>query len=125
MYRLPEKLLAVLLSVLLGLIPLQGAMAGVYSQKDDVVHQHHMDANHSDIMVMMHDSATMMDCDECNTATLCGGNSCSSGHCISCILALLPQILIPTLQTSTSIVAQLHFEFMRQPASSLFRPPRA
>ena len=125
MHRFSEKLLAVLLSVLLGLIPLQGAMAGVYSQQDEDVHQHMMDSNHSNSMVIMEDHTVRMDCDECNTTILCNGNSCSSGHCISCILALLPEILIPTLQTSASIIIQSHTDLVHQPASSLFRPPRA
>lgn len=125
MHQLREKLLAVLLSVLLGLIPLQGAMAGVYSQQDDDVHQHLMDSNHANNMVLMDDQAAQMDCDECNTITFCSGNSCSSGHCISCILALLPEILIPTHQTSVSIAIQSHTDLMHQPASSHFRPPRA
>ncbi|MES9861525.1 MAG: hypothetical protein ABW157_12415 [Candidatus Thiodiazotropha sp. LLP2] len=125
MYRLPKKLLAVLLSVLLGLIPMQGAVAGVDYQQDGDVHQHLMDSNHSNIMVLMEDHAAMMDCDKCNTTILCGGNSCSSGHCISCILALLPEILIPTLQISVSIVTQSNTGLMHQPPSSHFRPPRA
>lgn len=127
MCRLPDKLIAVLLSVVLGLIPLRGAVAGVTStvNQTNEQHLHQMNVNHSSDVVLMDDHATTMGCEICNAHSLCSGSNCVSGHCVSCLLALLPDTLIPRHQISAIIIIQPDIDWGRQPTSSLFRPPRA
>ena len=127
MRQLPKKLLAVLLSVLLGLIPLQGALAGFTSpveQKEEG--QHHLpQAHHSSDMVSMHDHAAEMDCENCNSDSGCNGNDCSSEHCVCCFLVLLPYFFFPENLTLASVVIQADSDLVRFSSTALFRPPKA
>ena len=127
MRRFPEKLLAALLSVVLGLIPLQGAMAGFTSslEQKSEVHQHQMGNHHNGGQVVTTEHGAMMDCENCNADTGCSGGSCSSGHCVSCLLGLLPDFSFSTLQITFTAVMQTHSDLVNQSISSLFRPPRA
>lgn len=127
MHRLPDKLFAVLLSVMLGLIPLQGAMGGFTStlEQKGGEHQHQIDGHHSADVILMNDHAANPGCDNYNADAGCNGNNCSFGHCVSCLLALLPDFFFPTLQTATSKVIQTDSDLLNQTVSSLFRPPRA
>jgi hypothetical protein len=127
MCRFSEKLLAILLSVLLGLIPLQGAMAGLASllEQTSEVQQHQMGSHHDTGQGSTVDHGAMMDCENCNTHTESCGDKCSSGHCVSCLLALPAGFSFSVHHTSTSLVMQTHCLLVKQRISSLFRPPRA
>ncbi|MEW8052700.1 MAG: hypothetical protein AB2809_20255 [Candidatus Thiodiazotropha sp.] len=127
MHRLSRKLFAVLLSLLLGLIPLQGAMGGFISplKQKGGEHQYQIEAHHEAGMIMMNDHAAELNCGQHSTDAGYDGNSCSFGHCVSCLLALLPDFFFPTLHTAVSIVIQTDSDLLNQTVSSLFRPPRA
>ncbi|MBL3591192.1 MAG: hypothetical protein JMN24_15585 [gamma proteobacterium endosymbiont of Lamellibrachia anaximandri] len=122
MPRLSDKLLAVLLTLLLGLSPLQGAMAGFAASPDREGSVHQMSDMHDSGMVM--DQAAH-DCKQCSADDGCGGHSCSSGQCASCALALLPVFLLPTHLAATPVLPRADKGFVSQLSSSLFRPPRA
>ena len=127
MRRLPHKLLTVLLSLLLGLIPLQGVTGGFtppLKQKGEENH-YQMEAHHDVGVVLINDQAAELGCENCNPDTVCNGNNCSFGHCVSCLLALVPDFFFPTLQTTASIVIQTDSDLLSQAISSHFRPPRA
>lgn len=126
MHRIPGQLLAVLLSVMLGLIPLQGAIAGLSSSLEQTskAHQHQMGNYHDVSQVSAADLGAMMDCENCNSDSGCSGDSCSSGHCVSCLLALLTEFSFSLRPNTASVVMQTHSALVNQRISSLFRPPR-
>ncbi|MBA1445539.1 MAG: hypothetical protein FE835_11705 [Gammaproteobacteria bacterium] len=114
-------MLALLLTLLLGLSPLQGAMAGFAAASDWEGSMHQMSNMHDDSMVM--DQAAH-DCEQCNADDGCAGHSCSSGQCASCVLALLPVFLLPTHLAARPILPMADKGFVSQLSSSLFRPSR-
>ncbi len=123
MDRLSEKLLAILLTLLLGLSPLQSAMAGFAVSSDQEGGVHQISVIQGD-MVMNIDHATY-DCEQCNADDGCNGHSCSSGQCASCVLAVLPIGSHPINFKATSKLLQKGDYFVSQLSSSLFRPPKS
>jgi hypothetical protein len=120
-----KKLLAILLALLVGLIPLQSAIAGFADSFGPGDGAHQM-ADRPDSSQTMADHVIAQDCEHCKTDTGCSnGHGCSSGHCVSCVLGLLPVLSFPTSQSSTSVQFRTVDGFVRQLSSSLFRPPRA
>lgn len=123
MRQSPKKLLAILLALLVGLIPLQAAMAGFadsFGQGDGA----HQMADRHDGSQAMADPVMGQDCEHCKADTG-NGHSCSSGHCVSCVLGLLPSLSFSTHQSATSVQFRTVDGFVRRLSSSLFRPPRA
>ena len=121
-----KKLLAILLALLVGLIPLQSAMAGFadsFGQGDGV---HQMVDTHDGSQAMA-DHVMAQDCEHCKVDAGCsnGQHGCSSGHCVSCVLGLLPVLSFPTHQSAASVRFRTADGFVRQLSSFLFRPPRA
>jgi hypothetical protein len=123
MRQVSEKLLAVLLTLLLGLSPLQGVMTGFATSSDQEKRVHQLADMHSD-KVMDTDHATP-DCEQCNVDDGCTGLNCSSGQCASCVLAVLPDSSHPMDLTTTSGFIRTDGGFISQLSSSLFRPPKA
>lgn len=124
MDRLSEKLLAILLTLLLGLSPpLQGAMAGLAVSSDHEGETYQMSDTQGD-MVKDIDPATH-DCEQYNADDGCNGHSCSSGQCASCVLAVLPICSHPINFKATSKLLQKGDYFVSQLSSSLFRPPKS
>lgn len=125
MRQSPNKLLAILLALLVGLIPFQSAMAGFadsFGQGDGI----HQMADRHDGSQAMADHVMAQDCEHCKTDAGCSnGHGCSSGHCVSCVLGLLPVLSVPTHQSAASVQFRTDDGFVRQLSSSLFRPPRA
>ena len=120
-----KKLLAILLALLVGLIPFQSAMAGFadsFGQGDGV---HQMAGRHDGSQAMA-DHVMAQDCEHCKVDAGCSnGHECSSGHCVSCVLGLLPVLSLPPYQSAASIKVATDDGFVRQLSSFLFRPPRA
>lgn len=121
MCRLSKKLLTVLLALLLGMSPLQGAIAGFASSFDQEgsVHQ---TADRHDIAT---DHAAAQDCEQCNTEAGCNGNSCSSDQCASCALVVFTVFSYHTNLTAMPGLSRAYDGFVSQHSSSLFRPPKA
>ncbi|MBT8438657.1 MAG: hypothetical protein HKP55_02765 [Gammaproteobacteria bacterium] len=121
MMRKPGQMAAILLSLLLVLLPMQSAIAGMMSfdRPDDRVSHSLMDMEHH---------ASMPDCDECSHCSInntCDENDCSSGHCATCV-AGIPVDSTASLKISSSLENPVLYHsvsiaFIR----SLYRPPRA
>jgi hypothetical protein len=122
MHRLSEKLLAILLTLLLVLSPLQGVMAGNTASSDQEEGVHQMAGMHGD-MVMVTDHVTD-NCVQCDANDDCTGHTCSSCQCASCTLALLSVSPLPANSAATPILFRADDGFVSQYSSSLFRPPR-
>jgi hypothetical protein len=123
MHRLSEKLLAILLTLLLVLSPLQGVMAGITASSDQEEGVHQMAGMHGD-MVMVTDHVTD-NCVQSDANDDCTGHTCSSCQCASCTLALLPIFSLPTNHTATPVLFRADDGFVSQRSSPLFRPPRS
>ena len=123
MCRLSEQLLAVMLMLMLALSPLQSAIAGTASPgKGEPVSQ--TGCMHHDSMMMASDQSTH-DCDQCNSDTGCSNHSCSSGHCASSVLVMIPAFSYPLNLAVTIVLPAADDGFVSQLSTSLFRPPRA
>jgi hypothetical protein len=123
MHRLPEKLLIIMLTLLLGLAPLQGALAGIFISTDQHVGMQQMPDSHADAMVMDH--STSHDCVQNMDDKRCSGHSCSSGHCASCALGLTASFAYTAIFSSAPKSNLTDERFVSQTSSLLFRPPRA
>lgn len=124
MSRISEKLLVIALMLLLGLSPLHGAMGEIdsFSQHGESVHQI-FDLQDDDVVDHSNHSATQ-ECGQCNIETGCNGHSCSTGHCVTCVIALLPVFSLPTNHLAESLSSRLNNRHLKPISSSLFRPPR-
>ena len=124
MYRLSQKTLALVIALLMGILPLQRAVAGVASslvQGESVSRM--ADRNHGQ-MDMREDQAGDH-CDQCVTGDCCADDICSTGACASVALALLAVFSLPTNHVTTSNIVGADDGFVSQFSASLFRPPRA
>lgn len=123
MARFSEKILVAFLALLLGLSPLQGAMAGLASSfaKDGSAH-HQM----SDMPCDMHmeSSHGAKDGNQCDKQSDCADHSCASGHCATCVLAIMPDFPNPINPVNTHEFHRAQDGLVDQRSSSLFRPPR-
>lgn len=124
MYTLSEKLLAAIMALLLGLSPLQGAVAAVLDTpiqgtgmrlmveeqgNDTSMPSHQMD----------HDATQLMPDGGCTT------HAGASHHCASCATGIITDL---TSLTHPATAQELRLAtqdgFTSQPVSSLYRPPR-
>lgn len=120
MYLSSEKLLAILLVLLIGLFPLQGAIADLTGLTGQLGQMHQMTDIHSDGMVMNsnHDNAqTGIDAD-------CSDHDCASCQCASCTLAILPVLLNLTNVSVIPGYVRTDPGIINHAPSSPFRPPR-
>ena len=122
MYALHRKFIGVLLSLMLGLLPLQGVFAGETSMP---MHDSMLAASMND--TMSHEPASQMsaDCDQCEQDSCCSGSSCDIHHCASCVFAAVlteSSAMLPLL----AAVPLLAFDprVGSFTLSSLYRPPR-
>lgn len=123
MQILSERLLVILLTLLLGLAPLQSALASFANSSDQEDGVHQMEGMPSDMTgVTDHDTH---DCEQCNVGNECAGHDCSSSHCTSCVLALLPILSFQASHTTATVLFPSDDGIISQLSSSLFRPPRA
>lgn len=123
MRTLHRKFVAILLSLLLGLLPLQGVFAGEapMNARGSVVNMSGMTGMDHEKMLQMAQT-----CDQCDQDSCCNGGSCSIDHCASCALSAVltgSSMNLPLeVKTSLSGFASL------SPSSTLsflYRPPRA
>ena len=124
MRQISGTLLAVLITLLLGLSPLQGTIAGVSDSFDQQADARQIaDAIDSGIAVSS-DYAVTQNCEQCDADNGCFNQSCPPGECATCALALPPiashltdPVTAPgMLPTDEGVVKQL--------VPSLFRPPK-
>ena len=116
-------MLVVFLALLLGLSPLQGAMAGLMSSFEQEGRMHHqMSDTRCDIH--MENGRAAQNGNQCDTQADCTDHNCASGHCASCVLAVIPHFSNFSSLHNTPEFSRTHEKFAGQLASSLFRPPR-
>ena len=124
MCRLPEKLLTVLLALLLGLPPLQGALGGLIPTPNQGEELHRVAGMAADNLEMPAEQKTH-DCEQSHSQGCCDGSTCFSSQCCSCIEVLFSSLGHPTAGFLQSCIRPTAEAFVGRPASSLYRPPRA
>ncbi len=124
MHRLPEKLLAISLAIILGLVPLRGAMAGIadFSPQKQGVHRL-IDMQH-DMIKLTADHSTGV-CDQCDDEDTCIDHACSANLCTSCPVALLSSFSFSTNSVVSSAFLPGDDNLVNRHFSFLFRPPKA
>ncbi len=122
MHTLHQKSVAILLSLLLGLLPLQGVFAAEASMNTQG-----SVANVSDMADMGHEQMpeTAQACDQCEQDGCCNGDSCGIEHCASCALAavLMDSAMVLPMPVKTDLMG-LAPQTTSSTPSFLYRPPR-
>ena len=124
MCALHKKIIAVLLSLLLGLLPLQGVFATDSSMmhfQDAMVDANvGVDMNHEQLSDMV------LECDQGEQDSCCSGSSCDVHHCASCVFAAVPTVSSLLLSLPfASHLAIFESRITSFTPASLYRPPRA
>jgi hypothetical protein len=125
MRRLPDKLLALLLSLLLGLAPLQGVM-GMPGGSPDLQTAPQQPAHNHDHDPLSGEIAKSSPCTHCLSHDCCQGQAggSASNHCSGC-LAALPVAMSPVAMTSDNLTYPLiQVRYTNRLPSSILRPPR-
>ena len=125
MYRSSQKLLASLLVLLVGLLPLQGSAASLAagSNSDHGAMSHHATLHAQDGAAVSY-AAQMTHCGDCCVGSHCDRNSaCSSVQCGSCSLAMLSLFDLPE-RTADPVPSEKSQRPARPSLSLPFRPPR-
>jgi hypothetical protein len=122
MPRNPNKLVALLLSLLLGLLPVQNLFAS------DSAPKAHERTAHMERAVdgQQRDRAASITCNGCDSGTCCKQNSCAFHHCAFCALsAIIPrESLVLGLATGMPVPG-LGQRLPTNIHSDFFRPPRS
>jgi len=123
MSQFSEKLLVAFLGLVLGLSPLQDALAGLGSSLDQKTDAQLLSDMHC--AVSMEANHASPDDHQCNTQQDCHDRACSAGHCASCVLALLSESFRISKSGNTSDFPAFQSEYISSRSASFFRPPRA
>ena len=124
MRQFSGKLLAVLITLLLGLSPLQGAIANFSGSLDQQGGAHQMaDAFDSGIAVSS-DYMVIQNCEQHGFDDDCFSHNGSAGQCATCALALPPIASYPTDPTATPGMLRADEDTVKKPDTSLYRPPK-
>jgi hypothetical protein len=117
--------LARLLALLLGISPLQSAMAGFTAHAVQAGSGHQMGHEHEAGMTMDQNKVMKHDCRQCQDPTGCSGHTCSSGHCSSCAPALLStlQHFVIVSGLGTFFRLMKHFHYATHPTHSAHPRP--
>ena len=121
MMRKPRQSAAILLSLLLVLLPMQGAFAGILSMD-------HSDEAVSHSMVDMDHETSMSCCDgheDCTANNICSANDCTSGHCATCVTGIVGDSKVSSNTSCQEKYVSLKHSVSSKALSSLYRPPRA
>ncbi len=122
MHSLSDKLLPILLALLLGFSPLQGAVASMSSSPYQNMNMQQVMDHEDGRGVSPHQQ-----CPHCqkhmsdNCSLMHAG---SANHCTGCIVGILPattSLLTPTLRP---LLRTHEHQFTSQVTASLYRPPR-
>jgi len=124
MNQLTKKLQAFLFTLLVGLSPLQGAIASFVETIDQQEKTVQMaDASDSSMAASFAFMVTP-NCGRCNIADDCFSHSCSSGQCVTCALALPPVASHSMNTTATPGMLGAEEGIVKQLSIPLFRPPK-
>lgn len=122
MRRYSEKLLPIVLTLLLGLSPLQSVMAGLDASLNQGAEVAQM-AGMQGAMDMKADGKGM-DCEQCGHDNGCAGYDCSSGQCGFCAAAIPQNFFTSSTPSSTPHFGHVKDGFESRLTFSLFRPPK-
>lgn len=128
MPTLTDKLLSLALALILGLSPVQAAMAGVAmgGAQEQAVSQPSEPGGHMALVQMPQEQMSQQhECAQALSTDCCGDGECSAGHCNCCLIGLVAMPVAsrfspPSLQShalSSGVIS-------RHPIP-LYRPPRA
>ncbi len=123
MRRNSEKFLAISLAIFIGLVQLNGAMAGVvsyFSQNSSAYEQ--MDMHHDTVKLTADHSSDI--CDKCGDQDTCTDHACSTDLCTSCPVALFTTFSFSTNRIASSALIPSDDNLVDRHSSSLFRPPK-
>jgi hypothetical protein len=124
MRQFSEILLAALITLLLGLSPLQGAIAGFsdsFNQQGDT----RQVTNAFDRgFTVSSDYAIFQICEQCNVDNSCFNHSSSPHECATCALTLPPIASNLTKPVTTPRMLPADEDVVKQLATPLFRPPK-
>lgn len=123
MNRFTKKLQAFLFTLLVGLSPLQGALASFVETFDQQENTAQM-ADTSNNMAASLAFVVTPNCGQCNIADACFSHSCSSGQCATCALAPPPVVSHPVNTAATSNMPGADEGIVKQLSIPLFRPPK-
>ena len=123
MCSLSEKLLTVILALLLGLSPLQGAVAAMQDSPAQDMGMHQMveqpdEQNTVTLHQMSHD------CQQHKGDRGCTSHASSCNQCASCVVGLLPVTTSNVTPTVTTGLRPFNDGLSTPHAPSLYRPPR-
>ncbi len=123
MRRLTDKLLTVMLSLLLGFSPLQGAVASMLDTPSQGVDMHQMIGYEGEVNTLSSDQMHQ-DCPQHMVDNGCQTHVGTSNHCSSCVVGLpsaMTAVFTPILKPSSR---PFNDGFASHPVTSLYRPPR-
>jgi len=111
-----RKFVAIFITLLLILTPMQAAFASSVNAVCDMEQMDHS--------TMTMDQASISDCGMHDHEADCKGANCSAGHCVSVVNGLLPNFSFSSSFSNASDFIFSNDVFITQSISSLFRPPR-
>lgn len=111
---------AILLSLLLVLLPMQSAFAGIMSLDQSADHFSHslMDMEHGASM------SGGEDCTHFSENNACDKSDCSSGHCSACVAGILGDVQASLNISNHTQHPFKNYSVLTKLISSLYRPPR-
>lgn len=128
MPTLTDKLLSLALALILGLSPVQAAMAGVATggAQEQAMHQPSEPDGHMALAQMPQEQMSQQhECEQAMNTDCCGGDECSAGHCNCSLIGL---VAVPIASRFSPPLLQSHAlssgVISRHPIP-LYRPPRA
>jgi len=118
-----HKLIAIVLSVLVMLLPLQSTMANFTGTSSEAAVTHEMMMEASSDVASNASSGMSEDCQHCKSGQCDTGSVCNTGVCYSTMAAMLTSsFLIPTGHNIIFPTDSSHLVSIAP--TSLFRPPR-
>ncbi len=123
MHRLPEKLLAVLLSLLLGIAPLRGLQADPVPHKKQGEGKHHV-AMVQEGVTSSSSVVTTLDCEQSTDDNPCANQTCSGALCALCGLTVPSSLSLAINLSGTPDFIAYDNRFVSYLSNGLFRPPR-
>ena len=123
MHYLTDKLLTVTLALVLGLSPLQGAVASMLDTHSDSVGMQQMMAHAGDMSSL---SAPQMnhDCSQHMGDSGCQTHAGASSHCSSCVVGIHSAMIAAFTPILESGTRPSNEGFTSYSTTSLYRPPR-
>ncbi len=122
MVQQTRKLLSILLILLLGLSPLQSAMAELSAPVDTTTMPCHMADTQTDIIPLISLSTDV--CEMCVDNSDCNNTCCSHAQCTPNVVALLQGISSLIRHPSSLALLQVNENITKNSPLALFRPPR-